>query len=179
VVLPDPQTVHCLADLEPRHQGSGLLLVPLFAAGNPEGQELLGGIALMRHPQPGSLMPRPWQPEDLELAEAVAEQAAMAIGQARLLKQTQHLLAQTRQQAEQASLLNRMTDRIRHSLDLDEILQSAVEEVGQALRACRAQFVFLIRLRKRVFFAMPTPNRASIAGEADASPSALTRLPPT
>jgi GAF domain-containing protein/two-component sensor histidine kinase len=142
VVLPDPQTVHCLADLEPRHQGSGLLLVPLFAAGNPEGQELLGGIALMRHPQPGSLMPRPWQPEDLELAEAVAEQAAMAIGQARLLKQTQHLLAQTRQQAEQASLLNRMTDRIRHSLDLDEILQSAVEEVGQALRACRAQFVF-------------------------------------
>ncbi len=142
VVLPDPQTVHCLADLEPRHQGSGLLLVPLFAAGNPEGQELLGGIALMRHPQPGSLTPRPWQPEDLELAEAVAEQAAMAIGQARLLKQTQHLLAQTRQQAEQASLLNRMTDRIRHSLDLDEILQSAVEEVGQALRACRAQFVF-------------------------------------
>lgn len=151
VVLPDPKTVHCLADLEPRRQGSGLLLVPLFAAGNPglatqgaehHGQELLGGIALMRHPQLGSLIPPPWQADDLELAEAVAEQAAMAIGQARLLKQTQHLLAQTRQQAEQASLLNRMTDRIRHSLDLDEILQSAVEEVGQALRACRAQFVF-------------------------------------
>ncbi|MFQ3612737.1 MAG: GAF domain-containing protein [Cyanobacteriota bacterium] len=142
VVLPDPKTVQCLADLEPRRQGSGLLLVPLFAAGNPDGQELLGGIALMRHPQPGSQLPPPWQADDLELAEAVAEQAAMAIGQARLLKQTQHLLAQTRQQAEQASLLNRMTDRIRHSLDLDEILQSAVEEVGQALKACRAQFVF-------------------------------------
>ncbi|MEN9224750.1 MAG: GAF domain-containing protein [Thermostichus sp. DRC_bins_24] len=152
VVLPDPKTLlHCLADLEPRRQGSGLLLVPLFAAGNPGStpqgaehrrQELLGGIALMRHPQPGSLVPPPWQADDLELAEAVAEQAAMAIGQARLLKQTQHLLVQTRQQAEQASLLNRMTDRIRHSLDLDEILQSAVEEVGRALQACRAQFVF-------------------------------------
>ncbi|MGQ9836787.1 MAG: GAF domain-containing protein [Cyanobacteriota bacterium] len=141
-VLPDPKTVQCLADLQPCRQGSGLLWVPLFAAGNPDEQELLGGIALMRHPQPGSQIPSPWQSDDLELAGAVAEQAAIAISQARLLQQTQHLLAQTRQQAEQASLLNRMTDRIRHSLDLDEILQSAVEEVGQALKACRAQFIF-------------------------------------
>ncbi|MEN9278899.1 MAG: GAF domain-containing protein [Thermostichus sp. DG_1_5_bins_95] len=150
VVLPDPivmagrspDRVHALADIQPYRQGSGLLLVPLFTAGDPDGQELLGCIALLRYPQAGSELSPPWQAEDLQLAEAVAEQAAMAIGQARLLQQTQHLLAKTRQQAEEAALLNRMTDRIRRSLDLDEILQSAVEEVGQALRACRAQFIF-------------------------------------
>ncbi|MDX2270445.1 MAG: GAF domain-containing protein [Cyanobacteriota bacterium] len=119
-----------LPPLEP--MAEGVLLVPLL-----EGEQLIGSLSLKRFPplarDSGS---RPWQPADLTLAKAVAEQAAMAISQARLLTQTQ-------KQAEQASLLNRMTDRIRHSLDVDEILQATVEEVAQALQASRVQFVFV------------------------------------
>lgn len=118
------QGVKRLGHLEP--SSVGVLLVPLW-----QGEDLIGCLCLKRLRQ-GQL----WQEADLQLAEAVAEQAAIAIAQARLLTQTQD-------QAEQASLLNRMTDRIRYSLNLDEILQAAVEEVGRALEAGRAQFVFV------------------------------------
>jgi GAF domain-containing protein len=104
----------------------GMVLVPLL-----QGDQLMGCLSLKQY---HTL--RRWQATDLQLAEAVAQQAAIAISQARLLTKTQ-------QQAEQASMLNRMMDRIRCSLNLDEILQAAVEEIGRALQASRAQFVFV------------------------------------
>ncbi len=126
----DPSDLNRL-DLDPVIEG--VLLVPLL-----QGDDLIGCVSLKR------LQPvQAWEADDLKLAEAVAEQAAVAISQAQLLTRTQQLLKQTRQQADQASLLNRMTDRIRHSLNLDTILQSAVEEVGQALGASRVLFLFV------------------------------------
>lgn len=104
----------------------GMVLVPLL-----QGDQLMGCLSLKQYRSV-----RRWQTTDLQLAEAVAEQAAIAISQARLLTKTQ-------QQAEQASMLNRMMDRIRYSLNLDEILQAAVEEIGRALQASRAQFIFV------------------------------------
>ncbi len=132
VILADPESAVAQRDSGVKRlalldqAAVGVLLVPLW-----QGEDLIGCLCLKRLQQ-GRL----WQEADLQLAEAVAEQAAIAISQARLLTQTQ-------EQAEQASLLNRMTDRIRYSLNLDEILQAAVEEVGRVLQAGRAQFVFV------------------------------------
>ena len=77
----------------------------------------------------------PLDTECRELLRAIAAQVAVALNKARLLEQFQR-------QAERQALLYRMTDRIRFSLNLDEILQAAVTEVGEALQASRAQFLF-------------------------------------
>ncbi|MEM9535742.1 MAG: GAF domain-containing sensor histidine kinase [Cyanobacteria bacterium P01_E01_bin.45] len=77
----------------------------------------------------------PLNAERREWLKAIAIQVAVALNKARLLEQFQR-------QAERQALLYRMTDRIRFSLNLDEILQAAVTEIGEALQASRAQFLF-------------------------------------
>lgn len=135
VVVPEPQTVQSWADLQPQNQGSGLLLVPLFASDHPDRpQELLGGIALIRYPGSDSLLPRPWQPEDLELAEAVAEQAGIALKQARLYEQT-------RSSAQRESLLRQIAQRLSGTYNPQEVVQIALEGMAEALQVERCSFV--------------------------------------
>ncbi|MFS8856486.1 GAF domain-containing sensor histidine kinase [Synechococcus sp. H55.7] len=121
VVVPD--------DLQPQRQGSGLLWVPLYD--HPQRQqELLGGIALLR----GSRIPSPWQPEDLELAEAVAEQAGIALKQAQLYEQT-------RISAQRESLLRQLAQRLSGTYDPQQVVQIALEGMAEALQVDRCDFI--------------------------------------
>ncbi|MDB9315022.1 PAS domain-containing protein [Spirulina sp. CS-785/01] len=56
-------------------------------------------------------------------------------------KRTEFLL---QQQAEQESLLNRLVDRIRQSLDLDTVIETAVQEIYNAFTVDRAYFIWYI-----------------------------------
>ena len=76
-------------DLPLRHSARSLLVVPLLSEG-----EIIGSISL-RHQEV-----RRWEQEDIELAEGVSSQAAIAVQQARLYQQT-------RQQAEQLLALDK------------------------------------------------------------------------
>jgi GAF domain-containing protein len=105
-----------------------LLAVPAILA-EQDARALLGYLLLAQR------TPYHWSSERVSLLQAIADQAAAALHKAELLEQS-------RQQAERQALLNRMTDRIRFSLNLDDILQAAVTEVGEALQASRAQFLF-------------------------------------
>lgn len=58
------------------------------------------------------------------------------------LRQVQ-MLDQTRDRANEEALLNRMTRRIRKSLDLDTILQTTVDEVANLLKLDRVAFAWL------------------------------------
>ncbi|MEM1426382.1 MAG: response regulator, partial [Cyanobacteria bacterium P01_H01_bin.130] len=71
-----------------RHTARSLLVVPLLAEG-----DIIGSISLRQQDL------RAWQQEDIELAEGVAAQAAIAVQQARLYQQT-------RKQAEQLLALD-------------------------------------------------------------------------
>ncbi|MFS8815915.1 GAF domain-containing protein/anti-sigma regulatory factor (Ser/Thr protein kinase) [Thermostichus sp. MS-CIW-19] len=123
VVVPD--------DLKPQRQGSGLLWVPLFASDQPQRQqEVLGGIALLRYPHGGS----PWQPEDLELAEAVAEQAGIALQQAQLYEQT-------RISAQRESLLRQVAQRLSGTYDPHQVVEIALEGMAEVLQVDRCTFV--------------------------------------
>jgi len=73
---------------------------------------------------------RRWTEEEIALAEAVAEQLALALESARLFEQTQ---ARARREA----LTRQITERIRDAMDVDTMLQTAVRELGQALGAPR------------------------------------------
>jgi PAS domain S-box-containing protein len=74
-----------------------------------------------------------WTQWEADLVKSVADQAAVAIRQAELYREV-------REFAKRASLVNEIVGSIRGSLDLKEILQVAVEEVGRALGANRTYF---------------------------------------
>jgi GAF domain-containing protein len=87
---------------------------------------------------------RQWQATEAELLQQIANQLAIAIHQANLYAQVQAELAERklaemvlRQQAEHERLISAMTQRIRQSLNLNDILNTTVEEVRQLLQVDR------------------------------------------
>jgi len=115
------------------------LLVPLEVGG------LLWGSLSLNHGNP----PWHWHDWEVDLACAVANQLAIAIQQSELYTEIQELnedlerlvefrTAQFQQALEFEALLKRITDRVRDSLDEQQILQSAVAELtyGFKLLGC-------------------------------------------
>lgn len=87
---------------------------------------------------------RLWQATEAELLQQIANQLAIAIHQANLYAQVQAELAERklaemvlRQQAEHERLIGDMTQRIRQSLNLTDILNTTVEAVRQLLQVDR------------------------------------------
>jgi GAF domain-containing protein len=70
----------------------------------------------------------PWTAEDLELVDAISTQIAEALEDARLLRESQLSAARERATRE-------ITDRLRGTLDWDELMRTAVQEIGQAVGA--------------------------------------------
>jgi PAS domain S-box-containing protein len=68
--------------------------------------------------------------------ELFADQAAVAIRQAQLYREAQ-------QRSDREQLINRITTAIRSSLDLDQILQTTVDQLGSALGASRCWLVLV------------------------------------
>jgi GAF domain-containing protein/HAMP domain-containing protein len=67
-----------------------------------------------------------WGPEQLAMIESLAGQAALALENARLLEEA-------RQRAENERLISEVTCRIRETLDIDKVLQTAAHEIQQRL----------------------------------------------
>ncbi len=73
---------------------------------------------------------RHWQPTDIALAKAVADQTGIAIRQAQLFQKAEATSARE-------ALINRLSLAIRASLNLPEVLNTATRELGRALAASR------------------------------------------
>jgi PAS domain S-box-containing protein len=71
-----------------------------------------------------------WSAQQIAIVAAVAEQAALAIRQAELYREAAEA-------ATRANLLNQIVTSMRRSLNIDEILQVAVDELGRALSVNR------------------------------------------
>jgi signal transduction histidine kinase/class 3 adenylate cyclase len=93
------------------------LMVPLICQ-----QELIAVLALHE-----SGKSRNWQPEEVDLIHAVADQAALALSQA-------HAYEQVRALAKREALINTITTAIRSSLDPQEIFAAITQQLGQGLR---------------------------------------------
>jgi PAS domain S-box-containing protein len=94
------------------------------------GNKAVGAIAVSRPVSGPEISPR-----DVEVLRAVADQAAVALQNIRLLEETQR-------RAEQERQIYEITSKIRRSPDIRAILQTAVNELGQVLQVDRA----LVRL---------------------------------
>lgn len=94
------------------------LIVPLYYQ-----QELITILALHQCGQP-----RTWQDDEVQLLSMVADQAALALSQARAYEQLQAL-------AKREALINTITAAIRSSLDPQDIFAAITQQLGQALHA--------------------------------------------
>ena len=92
------------------------LLIPLICQ-----QELMVVLALHQWTQP-----RLWQDDEVQLLTMVADQAALALSQARSYEQIRDL-------AKREALINMITTAIRSSLDPQEIFAAITQKLGQAL----------------------------------------------
>jgi GAF domain-containing protein len=68
---------------------------------------------------------RNWTSEEMALAEAVAEQVALTVDNLRLMDETQRHAAQER-------LVGEVSARMRETLDVDNVLQTAAREIHRA-----------------------------------------------
>jgi GAF domain-containing protein/HAMP domain-containing protein len=91
--------------------------------------QLIGSLQLEKeHPS------RRWSEEDLHLIRAVADQVGQALENSRLLEETQR-------RAEREHLVSEITTKLRASNDPQIILQTAMDELREALRTKRAHFI--------------------------------------
>ncbi len=94
-----------------------LLFVPLRFAGS-----VLGMVRFRRSPE------RPWTQHEVEFASKAAVDIAQALENARLL-------SDARERATRDRLVGEIAGRLRASLDMDVIMQTAVQELGRVLGA--------------------------------------------
>jgi len=114
----------CHFNLLRQYQVRANLVVPILK------REQLWGLLIAHH----CSEPRQWQQFEIDLLTALAFQVAIAIQQSQLYEQAQaHFL---REQA-----INRVTQAIRSSLDLNTIFSTAVREIGELLQVDRAHIV--------------------------------------
>jgi GAF domain-containing protein len=73
---------------------------------------------------------RDWTADDLAFAQALIDQVGQMIENARLLEETERL-------AQRERTINEINSRVRQTIDLDAILKTAVNELGQSLKAAR------------------------------------------
>jgi GAF domain-containing protein/DNA-binding response OmpR family regulator len=94
------------------------LVVPLVCQ-----QELMAVLALHQRDQP-----RHWRDDEVQLVIMVADQAALALSQARAYERVRAL-------AKREALVNTLTAAIRSSLDPQDIFAAITQQLGQALHA--------------------------------------------
>jgi len=73
---------------------------------------------------------RLWQPDEVTILQTIAGEVALTIENARLIELTQRT-------AQRERMINEINARVRQSVDLDAILRTAVNELGQSLKAAR------------------------------------------
>jgi PAS domain S-box-containing protein len=124
----------CHVQLLSQLQVRANLVVPIVQG------DLLWGLLVAQHCR----APRSWQASEIDFLQQLSLQAAIAIQQSELYQHEQRLNSILEQQVEERTtqlqqalrheaMITRITDKVRDSLDEDQILQTAVEELVRGL----------------------------------------------
>jgi GAF domain-containing protein len=118
--LPAPEDTHATQPIGKERDRTGLA-VPIVL----RGQVL--GVLGVEAPSGG----RQWTGDDVALVEAIADQLGQALESARLF-------AETQRRVERERIIGEITAKVRSSTDVQRILETAAQELGQVLGASRA-----------------------------------------
>lgn len=121
-ITPNPEMAATFKDLTTRSDPQSLLVVPI-----QRGNVVTGLLVLGNHAQPFS-----FDQSDIQLAESLASQIAVAIENARLFQETQRLALRQRQ-------INEIADKIRRAPNTDGIIETTIGELQRVLNARRAR----------------------------------------
>jgi GAF domain-containing protein len=114
----------CYKDLLSQFQVQANLAIPINCNG------MLWGLICV-HQCRG---PRHWQPEEIELLRRLSDQVAIALYQSQLL-------TQAASRAQHEKLLNDIVNAISDSLDLEQVLQRAAEEMLATFQSSRSMAI--------------------------------------
>jgi GAF domain-containing protein len=78
---------------------------------------------------------RPWDQDELDIVTAIIERAAIAMENARLLEESQRL-------ASKEAKIGEVTATLSSSINMRNVLQTAVEELGHALPGSEVMIQF-------------------------------------
>jgi GAF domain-containing protein len=78
---------------------------------------------------------RPWDQDELDIVTALIERAAIAMENARLLEESQRL-------ASKEAKIGEVTSKISSSINMHNVLKTAVEELGRALPGSEVMIQF-------------------------------------
>jgi GAF domain-containing protein len=78
---------------------------------------------------------RVWDKEQLALLEAVMEQTALSLENARLIEETENALAESRRLASRERTVNTISNKIRRLPSVESVLTTALVELGRTLGA--------------------------------------------
>jgi signal transduction histidine kinase/putative methionine-R-sulfoxide reductase with GAF domain len=145
---------YCAAALARRWSIGSAILVPLV------GHDTLEGLLIATRPRAGD-----WRPEELDLADALAGQVALAIENARLFEQAQTTLLRL-QEAQYAMM------RAERLAAAGTLASSLAHEIRNPLNAISLQLVLLARRLSRV----DEPLREELSGLVESSRHEIVRL---
>jgi GAF domain-containing protein len=107
--------VPMMTETEPKRLEDNALAVPMLLGG-----EVLGTLHLQRSPE------QPWTDREIKFIQKAIIDIAQALENTRLL-------VATRERAARERILSDISGRVRETLDVDMMLQTAVREIGQVL----------------------------------------------
>ncbi|MEO1208340.1 MAG: GAF domain-containing protein [Cyanobacteria bacterium J06638_20] len=117
----------CHLEILEQFQIRAYCIVPIFL-----GASLWGLMATYQHSDP-----REWKSDEIRLLERVASQLGVALQHAQDMNQLRQQSDQLQQALERERTMATIVNKIRRSLNLDAILQTAVQDMRQLIRADR------------------------------------------
>jgi len=111
------------------------IMVPLLA-----GKELVGGITLQDFEKENA-----YSELSVSLLEAIASNMGTAIQNGRLFKETQHLLKETEQRAQELAIINSVGETMSRQLDTQTITRTVGDRVTEIFKADATSILMLDR----------------------------------
>lgn len=117
----------CHVEMLEQLEVKAYVIVPVFS-----GEKLWGLLAAYQNSDA-----REWEPWEVNFLTQIGLQCGVAISQAEYLEQVRLKSGQLAQLAEQEKAVTKIVNRIRQSLDVEEIFKTTTQEVRQLLRCDR------------------------------------------
>ncbi|MGK7935932.1 MAG: GAF domain-containing protein, partial [Xenococcaceae cyanobacterium] len=117
----------CLIEALEAQEAKAYIAIPVL-----HNQKLSGVLAAFQNSEP-----RNWQDSEVELMVNYASKFSLPLQQTSFIRTSKFQAKQLQKQAEQEKASNRIIERIRKTLDIDEIFTVATQEIRQVLKADR------------------------------------------
>ncbi|HEY9621435.1 MAG TPA: GAF domain-containing protein [Crinalium sp.] len=117
----------CYIELLQRYEAKAYVIVPIY-----QKDKVWGMLAAYQNSGP-----RYWQESEISIISQLANQFGIALGQADYIKRLQRQSAQLAEATERERTVTKVIDRIRRTLDIDDIFRSVTSEIRQLLQCDR------------------------------------------